>query len=80
MFSRSIAPEQVRQIVNDGEIIAEYPDDIPFPSTLLLGYSDTRPIHVLTGRDFSTATCYIITVYEPDPLIWEDNFKRRRQK
>lgn len=79
MFSRSITPEEVRLIVNNGEVIVEYPDDTPFPSTLLLGYSDTRPIHVLMGRDSSTVTCYIITVYEPDLKIWEDDFKKRRQ-
>lgn len=80
MFSRSIAPEQVRSIVSNGEAIVEYPDDTPFPSTLLLGYVGSRPIHVLVGRDSSMAICYIITVYEPDPMIWEDNFKNRRQR
>jgi len=80
MFSRSIPPEQVRQIVNNGEKIIEYPDDTPYPSTLLLGYVGSRPIHVLVGRDSSMAICYIITVYEPDPMIWEDNFKNRRQQ
>jgi len=80
MFSRSITPEQVRNVVKNGEAIVEYSDDTPFPNTLLLGYAGTRPIHVLAGKDSSTATCYIITVYEPDPFIWEDDFKRRRQK
>lgn len=80
MFSRSIPPEKVRSIVNNGKAIVEYPDDTPFPSTLLLGYVGSRPIHVLVGRDSSTAICYIITVYEPDPMIWEYNFKKRRQK
>ena len=36
-------------------------------------------IHVLAGRDSSTAACYIITVYEPYSTIWEDDFKKRRQ-
>lgn len=80
MFLRSINPDQIRDIVESGETIIEYSDDTPFPSLLLLGYSDKRPIHVLVGRDSSTATCYIITVYEPDPLIWENDFKKRRQK
>lgn len=80
MFSRSISPEQIRTIVSRGEAIIEYKDDTPFPSTLLLGYSNARPIHVLVGRDSSASVCYIITVYEPDPLIWEDDYKRRRQR
>ncbi|MFO7729642.1 MAG: DUF4258 domain-containing protein [Spirochaetia bacterium] len=80
MFSRSISPEQIRSIVSNGEVIIEYKDDTPFPSILLLGYSNERPIHVLVGRDSSTAKCYVITVYEPDPVIWEDDYKRRRKK
>lgn len=78
MFSRSISPRDVRNIVVNGETIITYPNDVPFQSTLLLGYLDKRPIHVLVGKDPSTAICYIITVYEPDITIWEDDFKRRR--
>jgi len=36
MFSRSIRPDKVRDIVERGETIIEYSDDTPFPSTLLL--------------------------------------------
>ncbi len=79
MFTRSISPELVRELVGTGEVVAEYADDTPFPSTLLLGYFGDRPIHVLVGRDSATEICYIITVYEPDPMVWEDDFKRRRQ-
>ena len=34
-----------------GEVISEYPDDVPFPSCLILGFVGTRPIHVVTARD-----------------------------
>ena len=38
MFQRGIDPNAVAQVVASGEIIADYPDDQPFPSALLLGF------------------------------------------
>lgn len=31
MFERAITPEVIREVVTKGEIIANYPDDRPFP-------------------------------------------------
>ena len=36
MFARAISPDEVRAVVDRGETIAEYPDDTPYPSALLL--------------------------------------------
>jgi hypothetical protein len=33
MFERQISPEDVRSVVESGETIQEYPDDIPYPIT-----------------------------------------------
>jgi hypothetical protein len=68
--------KNVEDILSNGEIIREYPDDKPFPSFLLLGYEGERPIHVLAARD--SETCYVITVYEPDPEIWQKDFKIKK--
>ena len=38
MFQREINPDAVAQLVSSGEVIADYPDDRPFPSTLILGF------------------------------------------
>jgi hypothetical protein len=76
MFERGITSETVEDILSNGEIIREYPDDKPFPSFLLLGYEGERPIHVLAARD--SETCYVITVYEPDPEIWQKGFKIKK--
>lgn len=47
MFQRSVAPAAVRRIVEEDDRIAEYPEDKPYPSTLLLGLekgsAGTRP-------------------------------------
>jgi hypothetical protein len=76
MFERGISTEAVEEILAIGEIIKEYLDDKPFPSFLLLGYMEERPIHIVASED--TGICYVITVYEPDALLWNDNFKTKR--
>src|SRR5471030_1267248 len=37
MFQRGIDLDAVAQVISSGEVIADYPDDQPYPSTLLLG-------------------------------------------
>lgn len=78
MFQREINPDTVAQIVADGEIIADYPDDLPFPSTLLLGYYGNQPIHAVVAHESATGNCHVVTIYWPDPAIWDESFKRRR--
>jgi hypothetical protein len=51
MFERDLRPEEVRAIIEEGEIIAFYPDDQPFASYLLLGWSRDRPLHVVLAVD-----------------------------
>jgi hypothetical protein len=50
MFAGSITPELVARAVGSGEIIAEYPDDQPFPSFLLLYFEGGKPLHVVVGK------------------------------
>ena len=49
MVERGITREEVEQVVGAGEIIASYPDDVPYPIALLLGWPRGRPLHVV-GR------------------------------
>ncbi len=76
MFERSITAEEVEDILANGEVIRTYPDDKPFVSYLLLGYINNRPIHIVASKD--DPICYVITVYEPDPTIWNEDFKTKR--
>ena len=50
-------------------VIKEYPDDTPYPSRLILGYDNNRPIHVVSAYDQNDDMEYIITVYEPDTQL-----------
>ena len=78
MFQRSIPPDDVLECIRSGEVIANYPDDSPYPSTLLLGFAGSRPLHVLAAREPETGNCYVVTVYRPDPELWGSDFRTRR--
>lgn len=78
MFERAINKDAVKQVIQAGEVIAEYPDDTPYPSYLMLGFDDETAIHVVASMDSDTANCYVITVYQPDPILWESDFRTRR--
>jgi hypothetical protein len=80
MFERAIGQPEVIEVINSGEIIAEYPDDEPFPSFLILGFVRSRPLHVVAAVEDETKDCYIITAYDPDPALWEEDFKTRRSR
>lgn len=78
MFRRSIKPIEVQEVLLSGEIIEDYPDEQPLPSSLMLGFVENRPLHLVVAIEESTKCCYIITAYVPDPAIWEADFRARR--
>jgi hypothetical protein len=80
MFERNISYADVQHVIETGEIIHTYPDDKPYPSKLMLGWHDTRPIHVVAALNDLDQEIIIITVYEPDPAIWEADFKTKKDK
>jgi hypothetical protein len=66
-------------VISGGETVADYPDDNPYPSRLLLGFVESRPLHVVVAWDAGTGTCIIVTAYEPQPEQWEPGFRKRRE-
>jgi len=79
MFQREIGPDVVKQVLIQGEVIADYPDDTPYPSQLILGYHDNRPVHLVAAQDERTEICYIVTVYEPQAELWADDYRKRKE-
>jgi hypothetical protein len=79
MFISRISDTDVRNVIQGGEIIMDYPDDKPLPSKLILGFSNGRPIHVVLAYDAANETGYVITAYVPDENIWNNNYKSRRK-
>jgi hypothetical protein len=54
-----------------------YPEDKPHPSYLMLGYSAGRALHLVISAD-NKGNCFIITAYEPDKKIWDENFENKK--
>jgi hypothetical protein len=79
MFQRRIRVEDVRGVIVNGETIEDYPDDIPYPSRLILGWRARRPLHVVAAYNNADGETIVITVYEPDPAFWSEDFRRRLQ-
>ncbi len=79
MFERGIDRDAVLVVIADGEIIADYPDDLPYPSALVLGFPAGRPVHAVIARDSASEQCTVVTAYRPDQAIWQDDFKTRRR-
>ena len=78
LFEHRISVAEVRQVLEHGEVIEDYPTDSPFPSCLLLANVAGRPLHVVAADNAPDDETIVITVYEPDPTKWEPDWKTRR--
>ena len=79
MFKRDISTNAVEMVMENGEIIKSYPEDTPYPSYLLLGFYEQRPLHIVYSDNRINGCLIIITVYEPSTKIWKKNFKKRKK-
>ena len=79
MYERRISERDVREILTAGETIEQYPDDTPYPSRLVLGWCLGQPIHLVVADNTEAHEIVVITVYEPDPTLWEPGFRQRRR-
>lgn len=70
---------EVSQVLDTGEIIEEYTDDKPYPSCLVVGWTEAkRPLHIVCAPVPTEERLIIITTYQPDSNRWEADFKRRK--
>ena len=77
-IKRRISVLEVREAVEDGEVIEDYPQDKYGPSCLVFGRTaEGRPLHVQCSYP-SRPLVKIITLYEPDPGRWT-HFRRRKR-
>ena len=77
MFQRSISTSDVAAVLTEGKCIIAYPDDTPYPSRLMLGWRGECPLHIVAA-DTPESETIVITVYEPDPALWEPGFERKK--
>lgn len=79
MFERSITVDDVDCALEHGEVIENYPDDFPFPSRLILGWTDSRPLHIVVAENTAGDEIIVVTVYEPNLDQWNADMKGRKQ-
>ena len=77
LAEREIRIEDILHLINNGEIIEDYPDDKPFPSCLVLGKVDDKAIHVVVSTDGDNI--YIVTAYIPSENKWMPDMKTRKE-
>lgn len=64
-------------VIEQGEVIMDYPDESPYPGQLLLGFTGPRPLHVVIARDEANNACYVVTAYIPSDALWDAAFRKR---
>jgi hypothetical protein len=75
---RGITVQELREAMESGEVIEEYPQDKYGPSCLIFGMTKSdRPIHIQCSYP-SREMIKIITLYQPDPEQWIDYKERRK--
>jgi hypothetical protein len=79
MLERGISRKEVKNTLENGEVVEEYPDDTPFASMLLMG-KESLPIHVVAAYDEMEKMVYVITAYRPDSRYFEEDMKTRRKE
>lgn len=78
MFQRAISHDDALYALANSEVIEDYPSDTPYPSFLILGLVNGRPLHLVVATDVENNLRIIVTVYEPDPTKWDSGFRRRK--
>ena len=69
---------EIKQSVESSIIIEDYPDDKPYPSCLVLGFTvQKEPIHSVWAYDYTSGIAILITVYRPSPEKWVEYRKRK---
>ena len=75
---RQIRLHEIVEAIKSGQIIEDYPNDKYSPSCLICGLTKIgRMIHIQSSYP-SRLLVKIITVYEPDPTKWNNDFTLRR--
>lgn len=79
LVEREISVDDIMYAIAHGEIIKQYEDDKPLPSCLVLSSNVAgRSIHIVISHDEDFL--YLITAYYPDPELWSDDFKTRKEQ
>ena len=74
---RGIKYNDVKETIQNGEIIEQYPSVYPYPSCLMFRQlENNKYLHVVVG--FGDGRLWIVTTYYPDEKEWESDFRTRK--
>lgn len=80
LAERNILQEEVIKALQSGEVIEDYPDDKPYPSSLFLASAHNVPLHVVASFDEGNKLAYIITAYRPSAQSFESDYRTRKRR
>lgn len=75
MGLRKVSHDDIKQVVAVGDLIEQYPGNLPNPKVLLMTHIRGVPLYVSCAFDGSYA--YIVTVHWYDATRWIDPWTRR---
>ena len=79
LSERKITVEDIINAISNGLIIEQYEDDKLLPSCLVLANDlSGKQMHVVISHD--DEFIYLITAYYPDPELWSEDFKTRKEQ
>jgi hypothetical protein len=71
-----ISTSEIREVLEQGEVIEDYPDNARGHSCLILGHGiGGRPVHVVCSPKEEYLA--VITAYIPTQDEWSDNYRVR---
>ncbi len=77
MLERKISRLELSEVINNGVIIEEYPNDKYGPTCLIFGITKgERPLHVMVSY---SNPVWVVTTYEPSEDEWIENQYRKIQ-
>jgi hypothetical protein len=75
---RAITREQAKRVMQEGQILEQYPRASPFPKCLMMAVLEpSRPLYVALAYDEDTDYIHVITVHWLDPSKWENPWTRK---
>ena len=78
-LERGIFADAMEQALLNCEIVEHYPNDRPYPSCLVLDWLVSgHPLHIVCSRGDVEPALRIVTLYEPDDTLWENDYKTRK--
>ena len=78
LLERLITTRDVRDIIENGDIIEEYADDPRGPSCLVYGKTrEGRVLHVVCAP--KSDHLVVVTAYTPSLIEWERDFRTRKR-